>query len=87
MNYQNDKGMTQIPRSSYEIVKQVGTFPKSCCNGPNGPSCSCDMGYRTNFDKMMLKKWNTEYHPKTVEQFNPNIQKKIDVINAKVRSS
>ena len=75
MNYQNDKGIMQIPRSSYETLKQVGTFPKSCGgNGPNGSSCSCDMGYRTNFDKMMLQKWDPEYHPKTVEHFNPNIQ-------------
>lgn len=71
MNYQNDKGLTQIPRSSYEKLKQVDTFSQSCCEGPNGPSCSCDMGYRTNFDKMMLQQWDPEYR-KTVEHFNPN---------------
>tara|TARA_B110001450_G_C17311176_1_gene355528 strand:+ start:320 stop:532 length:213 start_codon:yes stop_codon:yes gene_type:complete len=61
MNYQNDKGSIQIPRSSYEKLQQVGTFPQPCGNGPNGPSCSCDMAYRTNFDKMMLQQWDPQY--------------------------
>ena len=72
MNYQNNKGITQIPHSSYEKLNQLGTFPKCCGgNGPNGPSCSCDMCYRTSFDKMMLQKWDSQYR-KTVEHFKTN---------------
>jgi len=59
MNCQTDKGIQKIPSSSYE---QLGTFPKSCGSGPNGPSCSYHMGYRTDFDIMMLKKWDLFYN-------------------------
>lgn len=36
MNYHFDKGLSQIPRSSYEKLKQVNTFSQSCGEGPNG---------------------------------------------------
>ena len=58
----------QKPLPKYEILSQTGVntscegnnFPQGSCPGscPNSNSCSCNMGQRSNFDRMMMQKFN-----------------------------
>lgn len=68
-SHYNDKVM-QKPLPKYEMLRQTGV-DTSCTNNnslgnscpgscPNTNSCSCNMGQRTAFDRMMMQKWHPQ---------------------------
>ena len=75
-SHYSDKVMIK-PLPKYETLRQTGldtscpgmnppgeNIQSTTCSCPNSNSCSCNMGYRTNFDLMMMQRFNQVDKPK-----------------------